>query len=289
MGEKWEKESYREFYYRKNGKRNVKNIRKLNLNMIIGVVSGKGGVGKTTIASNLSYYLSQVGKSVTLVDCNVTTSHINFNFGFFNFNKTLNNVLRGEAEIWEATYKYKTLNIIPASLRLEDLSYIDFMSLSRAIRSINSEFVFLDSAPGFGKEAISVLNSVDSVLIVSTPFMTSIADVLRMKKVLGELNVYPLGIVLNMVKGKHYELSKKDVEAITGMKVVEVVPYDENVEHALSLGKPFIEVFPNTKASLAIKRMANKLFGVEIVEKMGFFDGMKKGILELFRGKFKII
>jgi MinD-like ATPase involved in chromosome partitioning or flagellar assembly len=257
--------------------------------MIIGVVSGKGGVGKTTVASNLSYYLSQVGKSVTLVDCNVTTSHINFNFGFFNFNKTLNNVLRGEAEIWEATYKYKTLNIIPASLRLEDLSYIDFMSLNRAIRSINSEFVFLDSAPGFGKEAISVLNSVDSVLIVSTPFMTSIADVLRMKKVLGELNVYPLGIVLNMVKGKHYELGKKDVEAITGMKVVEVIPYDENVEHALSLGKPFIEVFPNTKASLAIKRMANKLFGVEIVEKMGFFEEMKKGILELFRGKFKII
>jgi len=280
MGRKWEKEGFREFYYRKNGKRNVKNIRKLNLNMIIGVVSGKGGVGKTTIASNLSYYLSQVGKSVTLVDCNVTTSHINFNFGFFSFNKTLNNVLRGEAEIWEATYKYKTLNIIPASLRLEDLSYIDFMSLNRAIRSINSEFVFLDSAPGFGKEAISVLNSVDSVLIVATPFMTSIADVLRMKKVLGELNVYPLGIVLNMVKGKHYELSKKDVEAITGMKVV---------EHALSLGKPFIEIFPNTKASLAIKRMANKLFGVEIVEKMGFFEGMKKGILELFRGKFKII
>jgi len=257
--------------------------------MIIGVVSGKGGVGKTTIASNLSYYLSQVGRSVTLVDCNVTTSHINFNFGFFSFNKTLNNVLRGEAEIWEVIYKYKTLNIVPASLRLEDLNYIDLMSLNRAIRSINSEFVFLDSAPGFGREAMSVLTSVDSVIIVSTPFMTSIADVLRMKKVLEELNVYPLGIVLNMVKGKHYELSKKDIEAITGMKVIEVVPYDENVEHALSLGKPFVEIFPNTKASIAIKRLANKLFGVEIIEKIGFFDAMKKGILELFKGKFKII
>ena len=257
--------------------------------MIVGVVSGKGGVGKTTIASNLSYYLSQAGKNVTLIDCNVTTSHLNFNFGFFSFSKTLNNVLRGEAEIWEATYKYKTLNIVPASLRLEDLSYIDLMSLNRTIRSINSELVFLDSAPGFGREAISVLNSVDSVLIVSTPFMASIADVLRMKKILEELNVYPLGIVLNMVKGRSYELSKKDVEAITGLKVVEVVPYDENVEYALSLGKPFIEIFPNTKASIAIKRLANKLFGVEIKEKIGFFDGMKRGILELFRGKFKII
>ena len=163
------------------------------------------------------------------------------------------------------------------------------MSLSRAIRSINSEFVFLDSAPGFGREAMSVLTSVDSVIIVSTPFMTSIADVLRMKKILGELNVSSFGIVLNMVKGKHYELDKKDIEAITGMKVIEVVPYDENVEHALSLGKPFVEIFPNTKASIAIKRLANKLFGVEMVEKIGFFDAMKKGILELFKGKFNII
>jgi len=257
--------------------------------MIIGVVSGKGGVGKTTIASNLSYYLSQVGKNVTLVDCNVTTSHINFSFGFFSFSKTLNNVLRGEAEIWEATYKYQTLNIVPASLRLEDLSYVDFISLSRAIRNINSEFVFLDSAPGLGKEAVSVLNSVDSVLIVTTPFMASIADILRMKKIINELNVYPLGIVLNMVKGKNYELNKRDVETITGIRVVEVVPYDENVEYALSLGKPFVEVFPNSKASIAIKRIANKLFGVEVAEKIGFFEGMKRGIIELLKDKFKII
>jgi MinD-like ATPase involved in chromosome partitioning or flagellar assembly len=256
--------------------------------MIIGVVSGKGGVGKTTIASNLSYYLSRAGKSVTLVDCNVTTSHINFNFGFFSFNKTLNNVLRGETEIWEATYKYKNLNIVPASLRLEDLNYIDLMSLNKVIRSINSQFVFLDSAPGFGREAISVLNSVDSVLIVATPFMTSIADILRMKKILNELNVYPLGIVLNMVKRKPYELDKRSIEAITGIEVIGSVPYDENVEYSLSLGKPFIEAFPNTKASIAIKRITNELFGVEI-EKMGFFENMKKSLIDLFKGKFKII
>jgi len=163
------------------------------------------------------------------------------------------------------------------------------MGLKSVIRNINSEFVFLDSAPGLGKEAISVLNSVESVLIVTTPFMASVADILRMKKVADELNVYNLGIVLNMVKGKNYELSKGEVEAITGLRVVDIVPYDENVEHALSLGKPFIEIFPNTKASIAIKRIANKLFGVEIIEKIGFFEGVRKGILEMLRGKFKII
>ncbi len=256
--------------------------------MIIGVVSGKGGVGKTTIASNLSYYLSSLGKNVTLIDCNVTTSHINFNFGFFSFKKTLNNVLRGEAEINEAIYKYKTLNIIPASLRLEDLMYIDLLSLKNVIRNINSQIVFLDSAPGFGREAMTVLNSVDAVLIVTIPFMNAIADVLRMKKILEETNVLPLGIVVNMVKGKKYELSKSTIEAITGLKVIETVPYDENVEYALSIGRPFIEIFPNTQASLAIKRLSNKLFGVE-ERKIGFFEGIKEKIKNLFLEKFKII
>jgi MinD-like ATPase involved in chromosome partitioning or flagellar assembly len=257
--------------------------------MIVGIVSGKGGVGKTTIASNLSYYLSQMGRDVTLVDCNVTTSHLNFNFGFYGFVKTLNNVLRGEAELWEATYKYRNLNIIPASLRLEDLNYIDLAALPRAIRNIKSEFVFLDSAPGFGREAMSVLTSVDAVLIVTTPFMCSIADILRMRKIVSELNIETLGIVVNMVKGKNYELSKREIEAITGIKVVECVPYDENVEYSLSLGKPFIEIFPETKASLAIKRLASKLFGVEEIKKVGFLNEIKKGLIEFLKGKFKII
>ncbi|MGC9058962.1 MAG: P-loop NTPase [Candidatus Aenigmatarchaeota archaeon] len=256
--------------------------------MIIGIVSGKGGVGKTTIASNLSYYLSTAGKIVTLIDCNVTTSHINFNFGFFNFKKTLNNVLRGEAEISEAIYKYKTLNIIPASLRLEDLMYVDLLSLKNTIRNLNSQIVILDSAPGFGKEAMTVLNSVDSVLIVTIPFMNAIADVLRMKKLLEEMNVFPLGIVVNMVKGKRYELSKSIIEGITGLKVIETIPYDENVEYALSIGKPFIEIFPNTPASIALKRLSNKLFGIE-ERKIGFFEGVKDRLKSFFYEKFKII
>jgi len=257
--------------------------------MIIGVVSGKGGVGKTTIASNLSYYLASVGKKVTLIDCNLTTSHLNFNFGFFKPEATLNDVLSGNKSIEEVSIKYKNLNIIPASLSLNDLMYIDTLYLKEVVRKIDSDFVFLDSAPGLGREAVSVLKSVDTAILVATPFLNSIADVIRTNKVLNELDVFPLGIVLNMVKRKSYELKKWEVEAITKIKVIETVPYDENVEASLSMGKPFIEMFPNSPASISIKRIAESLFGIPYEErKIGFIENIFEKI-RTFGNKFRII
>lgn len=257
--------------------------------MIIGIVSGKGGVGKTTIASNLSYYLSTFGKKVTLIDCNITTSHLSFNFGFFNFGYTLNDVLRGEKEVTEVIYKYKNLNIIPASLRLEDLSYVDFFNLKDVVRKIDSDYVFLDSAPGFGKEAISVLRSVDTVIFVTLPYLNSIADVIRAKKILTELNVFPLGIIVNMVKGKSYELKKSEIEAITKIKVIGEVPYDEKVEISLASGKPFVELYPYSPASLALKRICSEIFGTPQEEKsLSFLDKFYEKLKD-FSTKFKII
>ncbi|MCS7093735.1 MAG: P-loop NTPase [Candidatus Aenigmarchaeota archaeon] len=257
--------------------------------MIIGVVSGKGGVGKTTIASNLSYYLSSLGKDVTLIDCNVTTSHLNFNFGLFTANNTINKILRGEKDFSEVIYKYKNLKIVPASLRLEDLEYVDLTQLKFFLKDLNSEFVFLDSAPGFGREAMSILTSVDAVLLVTTPFINSVADILRAKKILEALQKIQLGVVVNMVKGKSYELKKNEIEAITGIKVVGEVPYDENVEIALSKGKPFVELNPNSPASIAIKKVSNRIFGTPIEEERFSFREKIVEKIKKFGEKFRII
>ena len=88
---------------------------------VIGIVSGKGGVGKTTLASNLGIALSKFGRNVTLVDCNVTTSHLGFYFGLYDYPVTLNQVLKGEASLESATYFSNGVKIIPASLELDDL------------------------------------------------------------------------------------------------------------------------------------------------------------------------
>ncbi|MHA1747571.1 MAG: P-loop NTPase, partial [Promethearchaeota archaeon] len=73
------------------------------MSRIIGVMSGKGGVGKTTVVSNLATVLSGHQKNVTAVDCNITTSHLLMHFGKVYHPKTLNDVLKGKSSIADAT------------------------------------------------------------------------------------------------------------------------------------------------------------------------------------------
>jgi septum site-determining protein MinD len=72
---------------------------------IIGIVSGKGGVGKTTIVANLGAALASFYKKrVIIVDCNVTTSHLGLYLGMYYHPVSLNQVLRGEASMDDAIY-----------------------------------------------------------------------------------------------------------------------------------------------------------------------------------------
>jgi len=252
---------------------------------IIGIVSGKGGVGKTTLTANLGLYLSSVGKDVTIIDCNVTTSHLGFNFGIYYYGKTLNHVLKGEADLEEVVYRYKKLSIIPASLRLSDLINLDVSTIGEFVRGIEGDIILLDSAPGIGKEPMSVLNSVDEVLIVTVPYLSAVTDVLRIKKVLYSLNVKPVGIIVNMVKHLPHELKMHEIEKITGLEVLGEIPYDENVNKALAFGKPLIEIFPFSPSSLMIKRIGDILIAQVCPRRYTFKDKILLKFKKIFLRK----
>ncbi|NIO44787.1 MAG: P-loop NTPase, partial [Candidatus Aenigmarchaeota archaeon] len=66
---------------------------------IIGIVSGKGGVGKTVVASNLGVALQKFYKKTAVIDFNLTTSHLSLYFGIHSHPITLNHVLRNEAKL----------------------------------------------------------------------------------------------------------------------------------------------------------------------------------------------
>lgn len=228
---------------------------------VIGIVSGKGGVGKTTIAANLGLALSKFGKEVTLVDCNVTTSHLGFYFGLYEYPKTLNNVLKGETTLNEATYFSNGLKIIPASLNIEDLIGVDIWKLKESLSFEGVDIALLDSSPGLGKEALSVLTACEEVIFVTIPYLPAISDVVKYSRLINQLGVKPLGIVLNMVTGHFHELTSSDIERLTGLPVISEVPFDRNVQKSLSLGKPLVLENPYSPASIEINKLAASLLG----------------------------
>ncbi len=251
---------------------------------VIGIVSGKGGVGKTTVTVNLACALAQMGKDVVIVDCNVTTSHVGFYFGLQYYPITLNHVLRGESEIESAIYAHPCgIKIIPASLSLEELKGVNIDLLKDCIKNLKKDFILLDSAPGFGREALSVLKSCNEVLFVTIPFMNAVTDVCKALNLLEILNLKPLGVVVNMVRNKSYELRKEEIEALTGLKVLAEIPYDPFIELSLAKSKPSLLFNPYSPSSRSFYLLASQIVGESFnLPKIGLKAKIKNFFWKLF-------
>ena len=82
----------------------------------IGIVSGKGGVGKTTFVTNVGLSLIELEKDVVVVDADLSTSNLGLQLGFYQFPIGLQDVLEGNVPITNAIYTHPSgLKIIPAT------------------------------------------------------------------------------------------------------------------------------------------------------------------------------
>jgi septum site-determining protein MinD len=243
---------------------------------VIGIISGKGGVGKTTLVANLGSVMAQkFKKDVIVIDCNVSTSHLGLYLGMYYTPVTLNQVLTGEAAIDDAIYQYHIngLRVIPASLSFSDLKGVDIAKLKNAIKKLfgKADIILLDAAPGLGREAMATVKASDEVVFVNTPFVPSTMDIIKCHQVANEMGIKPLGVVLNMVGKDSYELTKKEVEELIELPVISTIPMDKNVLRSLALKMPVVLFSPNSPSSKEFVRLAAKVLGEEVEEGEGFF------------------
>jgi cell division ATPase MinD len=232
---------------------------------VIGIMSGKGGVGKTTVAANLAVSLVQLGKEVIIVDCNISTSHLALYFGMYDYSVTINDVLKGKYEIYDAIYEHKSgVKIIPASLSSHSMIGVDIVNLRKKIKEIlgMADFVLLDSAPGFGRETMGTLLASSEVLLVANPNFMSIVDIMRVKDVLREYNVKLTGLVVNMYK-KKYRMKIEEIEEMCDVPVLVTIPFDEEIARSLFFKIPVVILKPNASSSKKFRELARKLCGIE--------------------------
>jgi septum site-determining protein MinD len=235
---------------------------------IISIASGKGGVGKTVTVANIGTALvSHFNKNVVVVDCNLTNPHLGLYLGgLSSWPVTLNNVLRNQAMIEQVMYEHSTgLKIIPASFETQDLRRMNMYKLRRRLKTLfgdyNADVVILDSAPGLSKESMLTMRAADEVIFVATPHTPSIIDISKSCQLLKEEDAKPVGIILNRIKRKSYELGEREITKFTSLPVLAKVPESDSVLKSTNFKTPVISMEPKDKASRAFLGAAAKLIG----------------------------
>ncbi|RLG13856.1 MAG: hypothetical protein DRN66_03365 [Candidatus Nanohalarchaeota archaeon] len=235
---------------------------------ILSVVSGKGGVGKTTLVTNLSTSLVKAGKNVLVIDGNVTGSNLHIHLGIEATDNliTLNDVLDGKAFITQAIYRHPIgFSIIPASLSKLKYDNKEF-DLKNHIFELLGEYdvILIDAAAGLGEEVQAAINSSDISIIITNPDPASLINALHTKKLLELKEKDIVGIVLNKVRGEKDENNKEYVEEYVGLPVVCEIPYHHKIRRSVYKKQPIVHSDPHLTASRRMKNLAYKLVDEEV-------------------------
>lgn len=231
---------------------------------IILIVSGKGGVGKTTLTSNLSYALADIGEDVVAIDTNLTTPNLGLHTGMHLTTYTLHDVLKGKVDINKAVYTHPHgFRIIPASMSINDLTGADPSKLSTVMMDLlgKADFILLDSSAGLGRETVSAMSAVDEVIVIVNPTMPSVVDALKTAELARKLGKDVVGIVVNRRGKSSHELSNDRIESIIEASIIAEIPEDENVAKGIAVKQPVVEYDEDSPAAVEFRRLAHRLSG----------------------------
>ena len=240
----------------------------------ISVVSGKGGVGKTTTSINLAAYLNSLGHNVLLIDANVNTPDIGLSLGAPVVPISLQHVLSGKNSPEDAVYTHHSgIKVMPSSLSIS----ADIKGLAKITGKLknNFDFIIIDSAAGLGDDVFSAIKASDECLIVTNPELPALTGALKTIKAAEGLKKQILGVLVTRKSGN--QLSLKNVKSMLGYPILGVIPEDNKVKEA-QLDRETLVKFPRSKASKGYKKLALKILG-EAIEEKGIFgkivDGLK--------------
>lgn len=250
---------------------------------VIAFISGKGGVGKTTVVANTALVLSELGKRTVVVDGNITTPNLSMHLGIPLYPLTLHDVLKGEISIHEATYIHPSgLKVIPGGIGIEDLEGInlDYLSHSISMLAENHEYVLIDGAAGLGREALKAMEIADDIVIVTNPDLPSVTEALKVKKLAEEFDTNVMGVVVNRIKGKRTELTDNEIKSLLELPILGKIPEDPLVPESIHKKIPIVQHRATAPASMALKRFGANLIGENIeIKSPGIFQRIAQWLL----------
>ncbi|MCD6231572.1 Mrp/NBP35 family ATP-binding protein [Candidatus Aerophobetes bacterium] len=244
------------------------------------IISGKGGVGKSTVAVNLAYGLLFQGGKVGILDVDIHGPSIAKMLGIENCRLS-----SSDDNIIEPINITPHLKVITIASLLESVDTpviwrgpLKMKLISQFLGDVNwgeLDYLVIDSPPGTGDEPLSVaqlIPELDGVIIVTTPQEVALLDSRKSVNFAKSLKVPVIGIIENMSGlicpycGKKINLFKSGggEKAAKDFKVpfLGKIPIEPDIVESTDKGRPFIQTYAKTRTANLMEETITKIRGI---------------------------
>lgn len=257
---------------------------------IIAITSGKGGVGKTNIATNLGIAYANMGKKVIVIDADLGLANVNVMLNIIpQYN--LYHVIKRQKSMSEiiipTNYGIKLIAGASGFSKIANMSEDERSSFVKEMYTLaEADIIIIDTSAGVSKNVISFLIAADEVIVVTTTEPTAITDAYGIIKIIAtevdniDIN---LKLIVNRVNnsGDGKKIADRMVQIASQFLNLKIeylgfIYNDSAVEQAVLKQTPFYINAPKSKASACIRHIVSRLEKTGYAENGGIFAFIKK-------------
>ena len=239
---------------------------------VISVTSGKGGVGKSNVVSNLAIALSAQGKKVLLIDADLGLGNLDVLLGLSPV-YNLNHVLNGDKGIIDILIDGPAgIKIIPAGTGVQELTSLgqhEKLKLLDELDMLEEQFdiLIIDTEAGISENVTYFTVAAQEIFVVVTPEPTSITDAYALIKLLAtRYSEHHFKVLVNMAKDSEDALEVFRKLANVAGRFLDIsldylgcVVKDEKVVDAVKRQKAVTELFPDSEAAQCFNTIAKRV------------------------------
>jgi flagellar biosynthesis protein FlhG len=238
----------------------------------IAITSGKGGVGKTSLAVSLSIAIARNGQTkVTLLDADLGLANINVILGVIpQFN--LYHVIKGKKKLKDIVIDVpEGIKIIAGASGFHQLANLDMKQRKEFIDEFQSlegdDYMVIDTGAGVSQNVLSFVVAADEVIVVTTPEPTAITDAYGIiKSIASQTNDKPIRLVVNRVQSvsEGRRVAQRIINIAGQFLNIKVdslgfIFDDPLVAKSVRNQKPFIVGYPKARSSVCVAMIADKI------------------------------